>query len=134
MPGLALYCPPEEARTLIILTALFLMGRMLFWVGYHYNPYMRAFGFGITFYPTVAVYLWLILYHGVRDPRAALERVRLPRPAANAAPSSTGQTNISTLSVRLSLIMKPTNSSSAIAISTVSQTGETSARQRSRTP
>ena len=59
--GLALYCPPEEARTLIILTALFLMGRVLFWVGYHYNPYMRAFGFGITFYPTVAVYLWLIL-------------------------------------------------------------------------
>jgi hypothetical protein len=59
--GLALYCPPEEARTLVILTALFILGRVLFWVGYHYNPYMRAFGFGITFYPTVAVYLWLIL-------------------------------------------------------------------------
>jgi len=59
--GLALYCPPEEARALIILTALFLLGRVLFWVGYHYNPYVRAFGFGITFYPTVAVYLWLIL-------------------------------------------------------------------------
>ena len=39
--GIALYCPPEEARTLIILTALFLMGRVLFWVGYHYNPYAR---------------------------------------------------------------------------------------------
>jgi MAPEG family len=60
--GLALYCPPEEARTLIILTSLFLLGRVLFWVGYHYNPYMRAFGFGITFYPTVAVYLWLVLF------------------------------------------------------------------------
>jgi hypothetical protein len=60
--GLALYCPPEEARTLIILTSLFLMGRVLFWFGYHHNPYVRAFGFGITFYPTVAVYLWLILY------------------------------------------------------------------------
>jgi len=60
--GLALYCPLEEARTLIILTMLFCMGRVLFWVGYHYNPYVRAFGFGITFYPTVAVYLWLILY------------------------------------------------------------------------
>ena len=59
--GIALYCPPQEARTLIILTALFLMGRVLFWVGYHYNPYVRAFGFGITFSPTVAVYLWLIL-------------------------------------------------------------------------
>ena len=59
--GLALYCPPQEARTLIVLTVLFVLGRMLFWVGYHYNPYVRAFGFGITFYPTVAVYLWLIL-------------------------------------------------------------------------
>jgi len=59
--GLALYCPQQEARALIILTALFLLGRALFWVGYHYNPYVRAFGFGITFYPTVAVYIWLIL-------------------------------------------------------------------------
>jgi hypothetical protein len=59
--GMALYCPPEEARSLIILTALFLLGRVLFWAGYHFNPYLRAFGFGITFYPTVAVYLWLIL-------------------------------------------------------------------------
>ena len=60
--GIALYCPPEEARTLFILTALFLIGRVLFWVGYHYNLYVRSFGFGITFYPTVTVYLWLILY------------------------------------------------------------------------
>jgi len=62
--GMALYCPLEEARSLIILTALFLLGRVLFWVGYHYNPYVRAFGFGITFYPTVAVFLWLILRMG----------------------------------------------------------------------
>jgi MAPEG family len=59
--GLALYCPQQEARSLVILTVLFLLGRVLFWVGYHYNPYVRAFGFGITFYPTVAVYVWLIL-------------------------------------------------------------------------
>ena len=59
MAALALYCPLKEARTLIILTILFVLGRILFWVGYHYNPYMRAFGFGITFYPTVMVYVWL---------------------------------------------------------------------------
>jgi MAPEG family len=62
--GMALYCPPEEARSLIILTVLFLLGRVLFWIGYHYNPFVRAFGFGITFYPTVAVFLWLILRMG----------------------------------------------------------------------
>lgn len=59
LAGLALYCPIEEARTLIILAVLFLTGRILFWVGYHYNPYVRAFGFGLTFYPTVMVYVWL---------------------------------------------------------------------------
>jgi len=68
--ALALYCPLEEARTLIILTILFVLGRLLFWVGYHVNPFLRAFGFGITFYPTVAVYAWLILFmvFGIRVP------------------------------------------------------------------
>jgi hypothetical protein len=44
-----------------ILTALFVLGRILFWVGYHKHPYLRAFGFGITFYPTVAIYIWFVL-------------------------------------------------------------------------
>ncbi len=68
--GLALFCPPEEARTLIILTALFLLGRILFWIGYHRNPYLRAFGFGLTFYPTVGAYIWLVLFmvFGIRVP------------------------------------------------------------------
>ncbi|MGH6867027.1 MAG: MAPEG family protein [Methyloceanibacter sp.] len=68
--ALALYCPLEEARTLIILTGLFVLGRVLFWVGYHFNPYVRAFGFGLTFYPTVAAYMWLVLFmvFGVRVP------------------------------------------------------------------
>jgi hypothetical protein len=59
--GLAMYCPLEEARSLPLLTALFVMGRILFWIGYHWNPYLRAFGFGITFYPTVGAFIWLIL-------------------------------------------------------------------------
>jgi len=62
LAGLAVYAPIEEARSLAILTALFLLGRVLFWIGYHKNPLLRAFGFGITFYPTVAVYTWLLLY------------------------------------------------------------------------
>jgi hypothetical protein len=68
--GLAMYCPIEEARTLPILTALFVLGRILFWVGYHKNPYLRAFGFGITFYPTVAAFAWLMLLmvFGIRIP------------------------------------------------------------------
>jgi len=68
--GLSLYCPAEEARSLILLTTLFLLGRILFWIGYHRNPYLRAFGFGLTFYPTVGVYIWLVLFmvFGIRIP------------------------------------------------------------------
>ena len=68
--GLAMYCPIEEARTLPILTGLFVLGRILFWVGYHKNPYLRAFGFGVTFYPTVIAYVWLVLImvFGIRVP------------------------------------------------------------------
>jgi uncharacterized MAPEG superfamily protein len=68
--GLAMYCPPEEARSLPLLTMLFVMGRILFWIGYHRNPYLRAFGFGITFYPTVLAFAWLmlIMIFGIRIP------------------------------------------------------------------
>lgn len=66
----ALYSPVGEARALPILTTLFVLGRMLFWVGYHKNAYLRAFGFGLTFYPTVAVYIWYVVFmlFGVRIP------------------------------------------------------------------
>ncbi len=68
--ALALYTPITEARTLPILTALFLLGRILFWIGYHRNPLLRAFGFGLTFYPTVAVYFCLVVFMvtGLRVP------------------------------------------------------------------
>lgn len=59
--AISLYAPADEAKTLIIMTVLFLIGRMLFWVGYHVNPLLRAFGFGLTFYPTFAAYFWLLI-------------------------------------------------------------------------
>ena len=66
----ALYSPAEEARAIPILTTLFVLGRLLFWVGYHKNAHLRAFGFGLTFYPTVAVYIWYVLFMllGIRIP------------------------------------------------------------------
>jgi uncharacterized MAPEG superfamily protein len=66
----ALYSPVEDAKALPILTTLFVLGRILFWVGYHKNPLLRAFGFGLTFYPTVAVYIWYVLFMltGLRIP------------------------------------------------------------------
>lgn len=61
LSGIALFAPFQEAHSIPVLTSLFLLGRALFWYGYHTNPYLRAFGFGITFYPTIGVYMWLLV-------------------------------------------------------------------------
>lgn len=59
--GLMLYAPQQEVRVLVSLTLLWLTGRILFWIGYHTNPLLRAFGFGVTFYPTLMVHIWLFV-------------------------------------------------------------------------
>ncbi|UXX84080.1 MAPEG family protein [Roseovarius pelagicus] len=38
----------------------FVIARLLFWVGYHVSPPLRAFGFAATFYPTILVALWAL--------------------------------------------------------------------------
>lgn len=59
--AMSLYLVPKDAQTLPILASLFFIGRVIYWWGYHHNTYWRAFGFGLTFYPTVIVYGWLVL-------------------------------------------------------------------------
>ena len=45
----------ESSVPLIIaLATLFAIGRFLFWIGYANGPRSRAFGFALTFYPSVA--------------------------------------------------------------------------------
>lgn len=38
---------------LVALASLFALGRLLFWVGYSHGPKGRAFGFALSFYPSV---------------------------------------------------------------------------------
>ncbi|HYC73493.1 hypothetical protein [Brevundimonas sp.] len=44
----------RPAGPLIALAGLFSLGRLLFWTGWRKGAVARAFGFGLTFYPTVA--------------------------------------------------------------------------------
>ncbi|MGH7925978.1 MAG: MAPEG family protein [Candidatus Binatus sp.] len=50
---------PESIRAVAVLVMLFVIGRVTFWIGYHYSGPARAFGFATTFYPTVAVYVFV---------------------------------------------------------------------------
>lgn len=51
---------PESIRAVAVLVMLFVIGRVTFWIGYHVSGPARAFGFGTTFYPTVAVYAYVV--------------------------------------------------------------------------
>jgi len=51
---------PESIRAVAVLVMLFVIGRATFWIGYHRSGSARAFGFATTFYPTVAVYAFVV--------------------------------------------------------------------------
>lgn len=55
------YAPQDDAISFVLLASLFIVGRLIFWVGYHKDKFTRALGFGITFYPIVGAYLWIIV-------------------------------------------------------------------------
>lgn len=44
----------------LALGVAFAITRLLFWVGYHAAPTLRAFGFAASFYPTVMAALWAV--------------------------------------------------------------------------
>lgn len=57
--GLSLMLAPRDLNLIPALAALFAVGRATFWLGYLYAPWARAFGLGLTFYPTIAALVWL---------------------------------------------------------------------------
>ena len=57
--GLALELPHERLALIPALAILFVVARALFWIGYLIAPAARALGFALTFYPTVAAFIWL---------------------------------------------------------------------------
>ncbi|HEX3365808.1 hypothetical protein [Phenylobacterium sp.] len=57
--GLALNLAPQNLGLIPTLAGLFAAGRVAFWIGYLYAPWARAFGLGLTAYPTFFVLAWL---------------------------------------------------------------------------
>jgi len=60
-PLLAVLLPPAQLGLIPVLAVLFGIGRIAFWIGYLIAPAARAFGFALTFYPTVVAYVWLAI-------------------------------------------------------------------------
>lgn len=54
--------PARAAFLVPVLAVVFLVARVLFAVGYAFAPQARAFGFALTFYPTLGVLLQTIRY------------------------------------------------------------------------
>jgi hypothetical protein len=59
--GLALALPHERLGLIPLLAVFFATGRATFWIGYLIAPWARAFGLGLTFYPTVVALIWLAI-------------------------------------------------------------------------
>ena len=57
----ALLLPAQLLGWIPAAAAMFLIGRLCFFIGYHKGAPGRAFGFGLTFYPTVVLLLALII-------------------------------------------------------------------------
>jgi MAPEG family len=56
--ALALHLDGTSVRLVPVFALWFAFARGAFWYGYHRHPLTRSFGFGATFYPTVAVILY----------------------------------------------------------------------------
>jgi len=59
--GLALVLPYPQLMLIPAMAISFAIGRILFWAGYVIAPAARAFGFGLTAYPTFVALIWLAL-------------------------------------------------------------------------
>lgn len=60
--GLAVLLPGPKVILLPCLAGLFSLGRLTFWLGERRGASARAFGFAVTFYPTVAAYACLVVH------------------------------------------------------------------------
>ena len=55
---LSTFLDTYSIKLIPILATLFVFGRIAFWIGYLKDPIERAFGLGVTLYPTIAILIY----------------------------------------------------------------------------
>ena len=60
--GLALTLPAGQLGIIARMALLFGAGRVAFWLGYLYAPWARAFGMGLTAYPSFVALVYLVWF------------------------------------------------------------------------
>ncbi|KAM6106541.1 transmembrane protein 79 [Pterocles gutturalis] len=79
MAVLATYLPQEMLKLVPLLTGLFAISRLIYWLSYAIGRSFRAFGFSMTFLPLLAMLLWNLYSMFVLEPENLLA-VAAPKP------------------------------------------------------
>ncbi|XP_074020718.1 transmembrane protein 79 [Numenius arquata] len=79
MAVLATYLPQEVLKLIPLLTGLFAISRLIYWLSYAIGRSFRTFGFSMTFLPLLAMLLWNLYSMFVLEPENLLA-VAAPKP------------------------------------------------------
>ncbi|XP_074931580.1 transmembrane protein 79 [Phalacrocorax aristotelis] len=79
MAVLATYLPQEVLKLIPLLTGLFAISRLIYWLSYAIGRSFRAFGFSMTFLPLLAMLLWNLYSMFILEPENLLA-VATPKP------------------------------------------------------
>ncbi|XP_074422379.1 transmembrane protein 79 [Larus michahellis] len=79
MAVLATYLPQEVLKLIPLLTGLFAISRLIYWLSYAIGRSFRAFGFSMTFLPLLAMLVWNLYSMFVVEPENLLA-VAAPKP------------------------------------------------------
>ncbi|XP_032174781.1 transmembrane protein 79 [Mustela erminea] len=86
---LSTYLPQETLKLLPLLTGLFAVSRLIYWLTFAVGRSFRGFGYGLTFLPLLSMLVWNLYYMFVVEPErmlaAAESRLDYPDHARSAS-------------------------------------------------
>ncbi|XP_037355701.1 transmembrane protein 79 [Talpa occidentalis] len=69
---LSTYLPQDTLKLLPLLTGLFAISRLIYWLTFAVGRSFRGFGYGLTFLPLMAMLMWNLYYMFVVEPERML--------------------------------------------------------------